>query len=60
MQSAITTISPSRIPRVVTSGVPTRTPLGLNFDASSKGIELRFNVMPTVSAMSWTCFPVRF
>ena len=60
MQSAITTISGSFMPRVVTSGVPTRTPLGLNFEASSKGIEFRLRVMPTVSAMSCTCLPVRF
>src|SRR5260370_23332328 len=59
-QSAIVTISGSRMPRVVTSGVPTRTPLGLNFDASSYGIEFRFSVMPTVSAMSCTALPVRF
>src|SRR5439155_1143432 len=48
------------MPRVVTRGVPTRTPLGLNFDASSKGMELRLSVMPTVSAKSCTCLPVRF
>ena len=60
MQSAITAISACFMPRVVTRGVPTRTPLGLNFDASSKGIELRLRVMPTWSAMSCTCLPVRF
>ena len=48
------------MPRVVTEGVPNRMPLGLNLLAVSKGIEFRFTVIPTVSKVSCTFFPVRF
>src|ERR671937_1645390 len=58
-QSAISRISAGPIPRVVTLGLPSLIPLGLNFDASSKGMALRFTVIPTPSATSCTCFPLR-
>ena len=45
MSSAIVSISGSRMPRVVTAGVPMRTPLVTNGERGSNGTVFLFTVM---------------
>ncbi len=58
IMSAIAAISGSFIPRVVTAGEPSRTPLAWNGERVSNGIVFLFTVMPASSSASWQSFPV--
>ena len=55
--AAISSISSSFIPRVVSAGVPMRRPEGFIGGRSSKGIALRLTVMPTASSRSSAVWP---
>ncbi len=56
--SAISFISSSFIPRVVTAGVPIHTPLVTNGLSGSKGIVFLLAVIPISSSMASAFFPV--
>ena len=58
MNPAITGISGSSIPCVVTDGVPMRTPLVTNGLRGSSGIVFLFSVMPASSSVAWAILPV--
>ena len=45
-------------PRVVIAGVPSLTPLVIQFELVSKGMELRLTTIPTRSRAFWASFPV--
>ena len=55
--AAISRMSSSTRPRVVSAGVPMRRPEGSIGGRSSKGIALRFTVMPTSSSRSSASLP---
>ncbi len=57
MNSAMTRISDSPMPRVVAAGVPRRMPLGLSGGRGSSGMICLFVVMPTASRISSAALP---
>ena len=57
--SAISRMSSSTMPRVVSAGVPIRRPEGFIGGRSSKGIALRLTVIPTSSSRSSAVWPSR-
>src|SRR5215469_5324725 len=59
MRSAISIISSSFIPRVVTAGVPTLIPPPFTTDSVSNGIEFLFTVIPARSNVSCACRPFK-
>ena len=58
MRRAISFISASPIPREVTAGVPTRTPLVTIGLFVSNGTVFLFTVIQARSSASWASFPV--
>lgn len=59
MSAPISRISPSPMPRVVTAGVPSRTPLVTRTDCVSNGMVFLLAVMFAASSRSCICAPVR-
>ena len=58
MNDAISSISASPIPAVVTAAVPRRRPLVTNGFSGSLGIAFLLHVTPARSSASWATFPV--
>ena len=58
IQSAMSSISASFMPRVVMAGVPRRMPDGSIGERGSKGTVFLLRVMPTSSRVSWAFLPV--
>ena len=58
MKPAIASISASRMPRVVTAGVPTRMPLAVSGGCVSKGIAFLLTVMPARPSAASATLPV--
>ena len=59
IQPAMRSISGSRMPRVVTAGVPTRIPPAFIGGSGSKGMEFLLIVMPARSKAGCAALPVR-
>jgi len=58
MNAAMVSISFSFIPRVVTAGVPMRTPLVTKGERVSKGTVFRLTVIRALSSVSCAALPV--
>ncbi len=58
MKSAMTSISGSRMPRVVTAGVPIRIPLATIGGLRSKGMAFLLTVMPALPSAASAALPV--
>ncbi len=58
MRSAITSISGSRMPRLVTAGVPMRIPLATIGGFLSNGIAFLLTVMPAFPSAASATLPV--
>ena len=57
IQPAMSSISGSFMPLVVTAGVPRRMPEGSNGERASNGTVFLLSVMPTRSNAAWACLP---